>query len=98
MLSRPAVACEIAVRVIPRASRPGIAGMRQDAVLVRVSSPPVDGAANAEVIEVLAHALSVPRRAITITGGQRSRTKRVAIDGLTRDAVMEALTARDLDR
>lgn len=69
--------------------------MRQDAVLVRVSSPPVDGAANAEVIEVLAHALGLPRRAITITGGQQSRTKRVAIDGLTRDAALHKLGCHD---
>lgn len=85
------MACEIAVRVIPRASRPGVAGMREDAVLVRVSAPPVEGAANAEVIEVLAHALDLPKRAITITGGQTSRTKRVAIDGLTRDEALRKL-------
>ena len=47
--------------------------------------------AHAEVIEVLAHALDLPKRAITITGGQTSRTKRVAIDGLTRDEALRKL-------
>lgn len=65
--------------------------MRQDAVLVRVSAPPVDGAANAEVVEVLARALDLPRRAVTITGGLTSRTKRVAIEGLPLDAALRKL-------
>ena len=70
------------VRVIPRSSRAGIAGTRGDALLVRLTSPPVEGAANAELIRVLAEALGVPRRAITIVAGERSRAKRVRVDGL----------------
>lgn len=70
------------VRVIPRSSRAGIAGTRGDALLVRLTSPPVEGAANAELIRVLAEALGVPRRAITIVAGERSRPKRVRVDGL----------------
>ena len=50
----------IAVRVIPRAGRSGLAGTRGDALLVRLQSPPVEGAANEELIEVLARALQVP--------------------------------------
>jgi uncharacterized protein (TIGR00251 family) len=72
----------IAVRVIPRAARAGIAGTRADALLVRLMAPPVDGAANAELIEVLADALDVPRRSVTIVSGHASRQKRVRIDGL----------------
>ena len=47
----------IDVRVIPRAKRSGLAGKRGDALLVRLQAPPVDGAANAELVEVLAAAL-----------------------------------------
>jgi len=72
----------ITVRVIPRAGRPGPAGARGDAVLVRVAAPPVDGAANDELIDVLAENLQVPRRAIAIVGGMRSRTKRVRVTGV----------------
>jgi len=71
------------VRVIPRASKSGMAGVRENAVLVRLSAPPVEGAANAELIEVLADALGVPKRAVAIVSGDRSRTKRVRIDGVT---------------
>jgi len=77
----------IDVRVIPRAGRAGIAGTRNGALLVRLNAPPVDGAANAELIDVLAGALGVPRRSIALISGERSRSKRVRVLGL---AVAEA--------
>ena len=71
------------VRVIPRAGRSQIAGMRNDAILVRLGAAPVDGAANAELIEILAGALRVPRRNITLIAGERSRSKRARVIGVT---------------
>ena len=71
------------VRVIPRAGKSGIAGLRDNAVLVRLNAPPVEGAANTELIEILADALGVPKRAVAIVSGDRSRQKRVRIDGVT---------------
>ena len=50
------------MRVIPRAGKSGLAGTRGDALLVRLQSPPVDGAANEELIAVLAEALGVSKR------------------------------------
>ena len=72
----------IAVRVIPRAARSGLAGRRGDALLVRLQAPPVEGAANDALIEVLAKALQVPKRAISIVAGDRSRRKRVLVVGI----------------
>ncbi len=72
----------INVRVIPRAGRSGPAGTRGDALLVRVQAPPVDGAANAELVEVIADLLSVPRRAVSVVSGERSRQKRVRVSGI----------------
>ena len=78
---------EFSVRVIPRASKAGIAGMRDGALLVRLNAPPVEGAANSELIEILAKALGVPKRDLSIVSGEHSKLKRVAISGLTeRDA------------
>jgi len=71
------------VRVIPRATKSTIAGTRDDAVLVRLKAPPVEGAANAELIRFLAGLLDVPRRNIQIVSGERSRGKRVRISGRT---------------
>jgi uncharacterized protein len=76
----------ISVRVIPRAGRSGVAGTRGDALLVRLHAPPIDGAANAELVEVIANALQVPKRAVAIISGDRSRTKRVAVTGVDRAA------------
>jgi uncharacterized protein len=67
------------VRVIPRSSKPGIAGTRDDALLVRLKSPPVEGAANAELIEAIAKSFGVARRDVTIVAGDHARLKRVAI-------------------
>ncbi len=72
----------IDVRVIPRSAKACIAGTRDDALLVRLNAPPVEGAANAELAEVIAKALGVPRRAVTILSGERSRKKRVAVTGV----------------
>lgn len=68
--------------------------MRGDALLVRLNAAPVDGAANAELIEVLADALDVPKRAIVIIAGDRSRQKRVRIEGLTTELVASTLGLR----
>lgn len=79
------------VRVIPRASRPGLAGTRDGALLVRLSAPPVEGAANAELIQLLAKALDVPKRQVTIVAGERGRLKRVKLEGVTAERVAEKL-------
>jgi uncharacterized protein len=79
------------VRVIPRAKKNEIAGMRDGALLLRVAAPPVEGAANDAVIDLLASALHVPRSHIRIVSGEHGRRKRVAIDGLTADQVRALL-------
>jgi uncharacterized protein (TIGR00251 family) len=71
----------IDVRVIPRAGRSGVAGTRDGALLVRLNAAPVDGAANAELIEVISKALGVPKRAVSIASGERSRRKTVRVAG-----------------
>jgi uncharacterized protein (TIGR00251 family) len=80
------------VRVIPRAARSAIAGTRHDAVLVRLKAPPVDGAANAELIRLLADLLGLPQRNIRIVSGERSRGKRVRISGRTAAEVERILS------
>ena len=72
----------LSVRVIPHAGNSGIAGTRGDALLVRLNAAPVEGAANAELIAVIAKALAVPKRAVSIVSGERSRQKRVRVSGI----------------
>lgn len=79
------------VHVIPRSRKTEVAGTRENALLVRLAAPPVEGAANDALVEFLAGRLRVPRRAIRLLGGDRLRRKRVAIAGVTAAMVRDAL-------
>lgn len=72
----------LSVRLTPRASREGIEGVRDGVLQVRVSAPPVDGAANEALLRLLAKRLGVPRSALTIVLGDTARTKVVEVDGI----------------
>ncbi len=77
--------------MIPRAGRSGFAGLRDGALLVKLAAAPVDGAANDELIALLANALRVPKRDIAIVSGERSRTKRIRIAGVDREQALARL-------
>ena len=70
------------LRVQPRARRDAIVGMHGDALKVALTAAPVDGAANAALLELLADALDVPVRALRLLHGERSRNKTVHVSGL----------------
>ena len=84
-------AIDLDIRVIPRAGRNEFGGLRDGALLVRLAAAPVDGAANDELIALLAKTLRIPKRDITIVSGERSRTKRVRIAGVDREQALERL-------
>jgi uncharacterized protein (TIGR00251 family) len=80
------------VRVVPRASRTEIVGEHDGALKVRLAAPPVEGAANEELVRLLARALSVSRGAIEILSGQTSKLKQVRVRGASRER-LEGLAA-----
>ena len=71
----------------PRARTNEIVGRHGDALKVRLTAPPVDGAANEALVELLAATFGIPRRAVTIVTGASSRTKVVELDGVSEDRV-----------
>ena len=77
---------EIAVRVTPRASRDAFAAGTPEHFAARLAAPPVDGAANAALIALVANAFAVPKRAVTLLSGDSARLKRLAVTG-TPDAL-----------
>ena len=83
----------IDVLVVPRASRTSVGPMVGDRLRVAVTAPPVDGEANAAIIEALAEAFGVRRPAVTIVRGERGRRKTVAIEG-TAPGALEAVLRR----
>ena len=77
--------------MIRGAGRTEIAGLRDGALLIRLAAAPVDGAANNALIQLMAKALGVARRDVTIVSGEHSRTKRVRVAGLDRVQVLARL-------
>ena len=72
------------ILVQPRASRSEIVGPHGDALKVRLAAPPVDGAANEELVRLLAREYKVPKSAIDIVAGLSSRRKTIRIRGAER--------------
>lgn len=81
-----------AVRVQPRAARSTVEGVRDGALRVRLAAPPVDGAANEELVRLLARRLGVARRDVSIVGGVTSRSKLVDVRGVSVEAVRSLVT------
>jgi uncharacterized protein len=77
-------ALTFAVRVVTRASRDAIEGEHDGALKIRLAAPPVDGKANDALRRLLAGRLNLPLSAVSIVAGEKSRTKRVAIQGASR--------------
>ena len=79
------------ILVQPRASRAALS-LHGDLLKIAVTAPPVDGKANAAVIDALAEALRIPRSSIEIARGETGRRKTVRIRGVTRAALEALLT------
>lgn len=90
-IHKPAAGTRVAVRVAPRASHSEILGWEGDVVRVRIAAPPVDGKANDALIRLLAEALHVPTRRVTVVAGAGSRTKLVEIEGIDAVTVVRLL-------
>jgi uncharacterized protein (TIGR00251 family) len=82
------------VRVQPRASKDEIAGEMSGALKVRLRAPAVENRANEALVEFLAQLLKTPKSAVRILSGDRSRTKRIEIRGVTRHQI-EALLEQE---
>jgi uncharacterized protein len=83
----------LSVLVVPRAGRSSIEQLADGTVQVRVAAPPVDGAANAALLRLLADLLDVPRRRLEIITGASSRRKRIVIAGMAPDELETRIQA-----
>ena len=91
-ITKTAQGVVFAARVTPRASRNAIEGEYQGALRVRLTAPPVEDRANEALCRLLAERLNVPVSAVRIVAGARSRTKRVAISGISRAQISALLS------
>lgn len=76
----------------PRASKTAVVGMHDGCVKVRLAAPPVDGAANAALVEFVADQVGVAKSRVRITAGLTSRRKTVEVDGVTPEELAGALS------
>ena len=83
----------LSVRIVARASRDVVVGMRAGALLVRVTAAPVDGAANEALIRVLARRLHLAKGAVRIATGRTSKLKGVEFEGLDEAELLRRLAA-----
>jgi len=76
------ISATLAVRIQPRASKNGVMRMEDGSFKIRLTAPPVDGAANEALVEFLSEILSVSKSSVEIISGHTSREKRVKISGI----------------
>ena len=88
-----AASCKLAIKAIPNAPRNAVAGWLGDALKVKVHAPALEGRANDELCGFIADQLGLPRPAVTVAFGDKSRQKLLAIDGLTLDEVRARLVS-----
>ena len=81
----------LTVHIQPKASTTECVGFHGDAIKIRVAAPPVDGAANDELIRFLARQLSIPATSAQIQSGASGRHKRVLVKGATAQLVLARL-------
>lgn len=95
--SRPVPAnedcCMIEVQVTPRSSRVAIEHLDALRFKIKLTSAPVDGAANSQLLEVISKRLSLPRRCIEIVSGETGRRKRIRLKGVTAEYVQQHLAS-----
>ena len=78
-----ATGVRLVIHVQPRASKTEVGGRHGDAIKLRIQAPPVDGAANAEVIRFVASALGLPSRQVHMVHGDTSRRKTIEATGIS---------------
>jgi hypothetical protein len=85
--------CKLPIKAIPNAPRSAVVGWLGDALKVKVHAPALEGRANDELCDFIADALGLPRRAVTVALGDKSRQKLLLISGLTLAEVRQRLDA-----
>jgi len=76
------------VRVLPRSSRDEIVGVTEGALKVKLTAPPVEGAANKHLIEFIAKKLKVAKSRVEIVSGESSRNKTISVTGIKKEDLL----------
>lgn len=85
--------CRIGLKVVPSASRAGVAGLHGDRLKIAVQAPPVEGKANKALIKLLAEVAGISKSRVILVAGERTREKTVLLRGVTAEAMARRLKA-----
>ena len=80
----------LSLRVVPRASRSKLL-VDEGVLRLRLAAPPVEGAANAELIRYLAKLVGIPKTAVKLVSGERSKNKRILLEGVSAEDMQKLL-------
>jgi len=83
----------ISINVQPRSSKTEIIGMHENSLKIKLTSPPVEGAANSLLIRFIAKELGISKSRIDLKSGEKSRKKKLIIKGCSKEEVIQKLTA-----
>jgi hypothetical protein len=92
-VSQKGVSVVLSCRVQPNSSREGIGEIKNNALIIRLNSPAVEGKANDALIRFLSKRLGIAKSRISIIQGERNRNKLVSIEGVRPEEIAGLLTA-----
>jgi uncharacterized protein (TIGR00251 family) len=93
--NRPEAPVTLSIRIQPRASKNEIVALAGGGLKIRLTAPPVDGAANEALVKFLADTLSIPKSNVEIVSGHTSKNKIVKISGISKEEARRMLNSRD---
>ncbi len=86
---------KLTVKAQPRAKLNQVIGFEGDVLKLRVTAPPVEGKANQAITELLAETLRIPKKAVILVHGEKSKLKAFRIDGLSAEEVKSRLSVKE---
>ncbi len=85
----------VRVRVVPRAAATRVDRVEEGVLVLRVAAPPVEGKANAAVVSFLCEELRLRKNQVTIEAGEKARHKRIALEGTSREQLLELARGKE---
>ena len=83
-------------RITPKGSKNEIIGWREDTLIIKTTSPPIDGAANESIIKIISKQIGIKKSDVSIISGNKSRDKKIKIENITIDEIKDKIKGANL--
>jgi uncharacterized protein len=88
----------VKLRVQPRASKSQLSSLHGNSIKAKVTAPATEGRANEAVLDLLAKAVGIKRAQLTLVGGVKSRDKRILVQGMSQEEILDRLAGQFTER